>query len=216
MSKVKLIFVGEGGVGKTCLISQYMENKFNEEHAMSVGRDKSLKEIEINGKTINLEIWDTPGQEKFNSASKMFMKNTKIALIVYSIIDKNSFKKLDKWIDMVNETNKNENVTIGIVANKSDLFEKQEVSKEEGEQYAKDKNLLFFETSAKDYASINNVFIEICKAYLEKNANSSSSQQNNKDDKQNNNKSSVEPLENDVNLNDLDKKPDCSSKCSII
>ncbi len=216
MSKVKLIFVGEGGVGKTCLISQYMENKFNEEHAMTVGRDKSLKEIEINGKTINLEIWDTPGQEKFNSASKMFMKNTKIALIVYSIIDKNSFKKLDKWIDMVNETNKNENVTIGIVANKSDLFEKQEVSKEEGEQYAKDKNLLFFETSAKDYASINNVFIEICKAYLEKNANSSSSQQNNKDDKQNNNKSSVEPLENDVNLNDIDKKPDCSSKCSII
>ena len=216
MSKVKLIFVGEGGVGKTCLISQYMENKFNEEHAMTVGRDKSLKEIEINGKTLNLEIWDTPGQEKFNSASKMFMKNTKIALIVYSIIDKNSFKKLDKWIDMVNETNKNENVTIGIVANKSDLFEKQEVSKEEGEQYAKDKNLLFFETSAKDYASINNVFIEICKAYLEKNANSSSSQQNNKDDKQNNNKSSVEPLENDVNLNDLDKKPDCSSKCSII
>ena len=216
MSKVKLIFVGEGGVGKTCLISQYMENKFTEEHAMTVGRDKSLKEIEINGKTINLEIWDTPGQEKFNSASKMFMKNTKIALIVYSIIDKNSFKKLDKWIDMVNETNKNENVTIGIVANKSDLFEKQEVSKEEGEQYAKDKNLLFFETSAKDYASINNVFIEICKAYLEKNANSSSSQQNNKDDKQNNNKSSVEPLENDVNLNDLDKKPDCSSKCSII
>ena len=216
MSKVKLIFVGEGGVGKTCLISQYMENKFNEEHAMTVGRDKSLKEIEINGKTLNLEIWDTPGQEKFNSASKMFMKNTKIALIVYSIIDKNSFKKLDKWIDMVNETNKNENVTIGIVANKSDLFEQQEVSKEEGEQYAKDKNLLFFETSAKDYASINNVFIEICKAYLEKNANSSSSQQNNKDDKQNNNKSSVEPLENDVNLNDLDKKPDCSSKCSII
>jgi small GTP-binding protein len=216
MSKVKLIFVGEGGVGKTCLISQYMENKFNEEHAMTVGRDKSLKEIEINGKTINLEIWDTPGQEKFNSASKMFMKNTKIALIVYSIIDKNSFKKLDKWIDMVNETNKNENVTIGIVANKSDLFEKQEVSKEEGEQYAKDKNLFFFETSAKDYASINNVFIEICKAYLEKNANSSSSQQNNKDDKQNNNKSSVEPLENDVNLNDIDKKPDCSSKCSII
>jgi small GTP-binding protein len=216
MSKVKLIFVGEGGVGKTCLISQYMENKFNEEHAMTVGRDKSLKEIEINGKTINLEIWDTPGQEKFNSASKMFMKNTKIALIVYSIIDKNSFKKLDKWIDMVNETNKNENVTIGIVANKSDLFEKQEVSKEEGEQYAKDKNLLFFETSAKDYASINNVFIEICKAFLEKNANSSSSQQNNKDDKQNNNKSSVEPLENDVNLNDIDKKPDCSSKCSII
>ena len=109
-----------------------------------------------------------------------------------------------------------ENLLIGIVANKSDLFEKQEVSKEEGEQYAKDKNLLFFETSAKDYASINNVFIEICKAYLEKNANSSSSQQNNKDDKQNNNKSSVEPLENDVNLNDIDKKPDCSSKCSII
>ena len=221
MSKVKLIFVGEGGVGKTCLISQYMENKFTEEHAMTVGRDKSLKEIEINGKTINLEIWDTPGQEKFNSASKMFMKNTKIALIVYSIIDKNSFEKLDKWIKIVNEVNKNEEVIFGIAANKSDMFEKQEVSKEDGERYVKDKNILFFETSAKDYVSIEKAFIELSKAYLkmieEKNKNNPQLEMNQNVDE---NDIKKDPLENNyVKFNDINSKDDgkdCSSKCSII
>lgn len=220
MSKVKLIFVGEGGVGKTCLISQYMENKFNEEHAMTVGRDKSLKEIEINGKTINLEIWDTPGQEKFNSASKMFMKNTKIALIVYSIIDKNSFEKLDKWIKIVKEVNKNEEIIFGIAANKSDMFEKQEVSKEDGEGYVKDKNILFFETSAKDYKSIEKAFIELSKAYLkmieEKNKNNPQLEMNQNVDEND----KKDPLENNyVKFNDINPKDDgkdCSSKCSII
>ncbi len=217
MSKVKLIFVGEGGVGKTCLISQYMENKFNEEHAMTVGRDKSLKEIEINGKTINLEIWDTPGQEKFNSASKMFMKNTKIALIVYSIIDKNSFEKLDKWIKIVKEVNKNEEIIFGIAANKSDMFEKQEVSKEDGEGYVKDKNILFFETSAKDYKSIEKAFIGICTFHMEKIEKKEipSTQQIN-----NGNTVDLKPLEqiSDNQFDDIkiDDKNDCSSKCTII
>ena len=168
MNKIKFILVGEGAVGKTSIISQFIDQKFEGTYVMTVGRDKLIKELEIEKKKIILEIWDTPGQEKYNHVNKIFMKNTKIALIVYSIIDKKSFENLDKWINIIKEVNKNEEVTFGIAANKSDMFENQVVSKEEGEGYVKDKNILFFETSAKDYKSIEKVFIELTKAYLKK------------------------------------------------
>jgi len=222
MNKIKLIFVGEGAVGKTSLIAQYVDNKFVEEYVMTVGRDKAIKELDINGKKINIEIWDTPGQEKFNQVNKIFMKNTKIAIIVYSIIDKKSFENLNKWLNMVKEINKNDDLVIGIVANKSDLFENQIVSKEEGEKFAKDNKVLFFETSAKDYNSINKVFVELCKNYLENFGKNipSTSQQINNDDKKDIKKENLEPLENvDENLNDINIEKDpnsSSSKCNII
>ncbi len=210
-NKVKLIVVGEGAVGKTSIISQFIEQKFSEEYFWTIGRDKILKELEIEKKKIQLEIWDTPGQERFSQVNKIFMKNTKIALIVYSIIDKKSFENLDKWINIVKEVNKNEEVIFGIAANKSDMFENQVVSKEEGEGYVKDKNILFFETSAKDYKSIEKVFIELTKAYLKKieeknpvldNLNSINSIENN--------------YVNMDNINSKDDGKDCSSKCSIM
>ena len=213
MNKIKLIFVGEGAVGKTSLISQYVDKKFNEEYVMTVGRDKATKDLEINGKAIKLEIWDTPGQEKFNQVNKIFMKNTKIALIVYSITDKQSFERLNKWIEMVKDINKNENVTIGIVANKSDLFESAEVTKEEGEIFAKEKNILFFETSAKDYKSIEKAFIGICTSHLEKNPN-------NENPVPPDNDNDVKPLEqiNEKELENItlekDNIDDSSSKCT--
>ena len=222
MSKIKLIFVGEGKVGKTSLISQYIEKKFEEEYTMTVGSDKTYKELEINNKKISLEIWDTPGQKEFNAVSKIFMKNAKIAIIVYSIIDKKSFENLNHWLEMVNKSNKNQEVIIGIVANKSDLFENQIVSKEEGEKFAKDNKVLFFETSAKDYNSINKVFVELCKNYLENFGKNipSTSQQINNDDKKDIKKENLEPLENvDENLNDINIEKDpnsSSSKCNII
>ena len=222
MNKIKLIFVGEGAVGKTSLIAQYVDNKFVEEYVMTVGRDKAIKELDINGKKINIEIWDTPGQEKFNQVNKIFMKNTKIAIIVYSIIDKKSFENLNKWLNMVKEINKNDDLVIGIVANKSDLFENQIVSKEEGEKFAKDNNVLFFETSAKDYNSINKVFLELCKSYLKNFGKNipSTTQQINNDDKKDIKKENLEPLENvDENINDINIEKDpnsSSSKCNII
>ena len=108
------------------------------------------------------------------------MKNTQIALIVYSITDKNSYDQLSFWINQVKEVNKDKQIIFGIAANKSDLFEEQLVSKEEGEKFAKEKNLSFFETSAKDHGSIDNVFMTLTKMYLEKhkkNNNSNSSLQ---------------------------------------
>ena len=219
--KIKLIFVGEGAVGKTSLISQFIDQKFNEEYLATIGRDKSIKDIVIDNKNIKLEIWDTPGQEKYNHVNKIFMKNSKIALIVYSITDQQSFEKLNKWINVVKEVNKNEEIIFGIAANKSDLFENQVISKEEGEKFAKDNGILFFETSAKDYKSIEKVFTELTKTYLkmieEKHKNNHQSKNN---PNLNNNNTKIESFENDyVSLNEIESKDngnDCSSKCFII
>ena len=230
MNKIKLILVGEGAVGKTSIISQYMENKFSEEYVMTVGNDKIIKELEIENEKINLEIWDTPGQKEYNAVNKIFMKNAKIAIIVYSIIDKNSFNHLNDWIENVKKVNKNNEVIIGIAANKSDLFEEQLVSKEEGENFAKEKNLSFFETSAKDHGSIDKVFVTLTKLYLEKNKkknNPTSSLQveNAKNiDNENKNNKKNDTLESnnetrkkdEVDFTDFRKNDDSSSKCSII
>ena len=79
MLSIKVILIGEGGVGKTCLIQQYTNKEFTEEHiaTMSAG-DKSFKEVKVGEKTVKLEIWDTVGQEKFKSVNKIYMNQAKL------------------------------------------------------------------------------------------------------------------------------------------
>ena len=138
---------------------------------MTVGKEKTIKKINIEGKEVSLEICDTAGQEEFKLVNKIFMKNTDIALIVYDITNRKSFEELTNWINSVKESNikknevkeinNNQNVVFGIAANKSDLYEQKVVNKKEGEEFAKNNNILFFETSAKDYDSVENVFLTL-------------------------------------------------------
>ena len=166
--KVKFILVGESKVGKTSLINQYINKSFSLDHITTTGTDKFYNIVKVKDKEIKLEIWDTAGQEEYRAVNKIFMKNTQLALIVYSITDQNSFEQLSYWIKQVKEINKEKEIIFGIAANKSDLFEEQKVETEIGKKFADDNNCLFFETSAKDYKSIENVFIKIAEAYNEK------------------------------------------------
>ena len=228
MIKPKLILVGEGAVGKSSIIQQYIEKRFNEAYLITVGSDKSIKDLNINGKNIRLEIWDTAGQDKYRGVNKIFMKNTKIALLVYDITDKKSFEQLNNWINHVNEANKNENIIFGIAANKSDLFETQVVSTEEGKKFAQEHNCLFFETSAKDYGSIEKAFYKLAEVYLEKIDNKKTDINNNNNDININNNNQTHNNENDDNKtkingfeNEIDEKivnkdnECCSYKCFI-
>ena len=168
MIKLKFIVIGESTVGKTSLITQFNINEFTEDYILTVGTDKIIKEIEINDQKIEMEIWDTIGQKDLRNANKIFMKNTNIALIVYDITNRQSFEKLNFWINLVKEVNENRNLIIGIAANKSDLYENTEVNKEEGEEYAKNINALFFESTAMEHENVVNIFEELIKAYIDK------------------------------------------------
>ena len=159
MDIIKLIVVGETNVGKTSIISQYINNTFSEEYSMTMNSDKLMKDIELsNGSKINIEIWDTIGQSNYRIINNIFMKNTKIALLVYDITDHNSFDILNEFYKQVIEVNEKENIFFAVTGNKSDKYEEQVVSKEEGEEYAKSINALFFETSATDHECIENLF----------------------------------------------------------
>ena len=164
--RVKFIIIGDKTVGKSCIINQFIEKQFVNEYIPTIGSDKIMKEIEIEGKILNLEIWDTVGQEQYRTVNKIFIKNAQIALIVYDITNRKSFENLNNWYNLIFEINKDSNVIVGVTANKTDLYENQVVDSEEGKNFAAEKKMKFFETSAKDYESIENVFFEICEDYL--------------------------------------------------
>ena len=166
MEPIKIIFVGETQVGKTAIITQYTENRFEEEYVTTMNSDKIPKEVEIsNGKKIKVEIWDTIGQIGYRAVNKIFMKSTKIAIIVYDITSQKSFDVLKEFYDQVIDINGKENVLFVVVGNKSDLYEDQVVTKEAGEEYAKSIDALFFETSATDHECIENLFKDVVEKY---------------------------------------------------
>ena len=207
--KVKLILVGETTVGKTSIINQYIDKTFKEEYMMTIGKEKSLKNINIEGKEVTLEICDTAGQIDYRAINKIFMKNTDIALIVYDITNKKSFEELSDWINSVNQSNNNKNVIFGIAANKSDLYEQKVINKKEGEEFAKNNNALFFETSAKDYDSVENVFLTLSEEYIK-------NQEKEKKPFENIINSDISSVNGNVNDKDIEIDPSCSSsKCFL-
>ena len=198
MSSIKLILVGEAQVGKTAIINQYTQNIFEEEYIATIGQEKQIKEIKLNnGTTFKLEIWDTIGQDTYSAANKIFMRNAKIALLVYDITNEQSFKNLNKFYTQVCDINGKDKVILGVVGNKNDLYEERAVEEEEGQKYAEEIKASFFETSAKDHETIENLFLGICEQFIKKdNENNNDGNSNNKND--GNNKEDKQKKTNDA------------------
>ena len=178
--EIKLIILGDTGVGKTSIINRYIENKFTDNIPSTIGSNYIGKNLNRGDKQYVLNIWDTTGQERYRSVTKLFVQEAKIVVLVYSINSKESFNVLDIWYKQVLDIC-GENIIIAIVGNKTDLFdqneyeEKELVSDEEGKKYATDKNALFKLVSAKiDRKGINSLFDELLDEYIKKNPNSNS------------------------------------------
>ena len=145
---IKVILLGESGVGKTNLINAFCNlefQKYSETTSASI-----CNEVKYNYKnnSYTILIWDTAGQEKFRAINKFVIRDSKIVLIVYAIDNLNTFKEIDFWINYTKENLGNDNYIMALVANKIDLFEDQAVTDEEGEEAAKKYGIEFFVTSA--------------------------------------------------------------------
>ena len=127
---------------------QFTDNKFRHQHTLTIGVEFGAKTIQINGKTIKIQIWDTAGQEAFQAITRTYYKGAIGALLVYDITRRDTFTHVTKWLDDVG-TNSSKNVTIILIGNKKDLEDRRQVSYEEGEAFAKENGLMFLETSAK-------------------------------------------------------------------
>ena len=165
---IKMILLGESGVGKTSIISRYVNDKFNENFISSSTMSYVAKIIEKNNKKIKLNIWDTIGQEKFRSISKLFLNDTKIVILVYDITSEETFKNLDYWLQLYKDI-LGEGIIVGVAANKSDLFLNQEVSDDLGREYAEKNGAIFSLVSAKENKLGLDKFInQLVDAYLSK------------------------------------------------
>ena len=168
---IKVILLGEMMVGKTNLINRLLGEEFNENECATSTSSFCLKELTVNGNKYTIQVWDTIGQEKLRQLTKMFYTNSKIVIFVYDITQKESFEEIKNyWVNDVEEK-LGKNITKGIVGNKIDLFLNEQVSQEEGEEYAKSVNAEFIVTSAKtdNPEKFENFLATLYAKYLNKN-----------------------------------------------
>ena len=149
--KYKIIWIGDSGVGKTCLLIKAQKHLFEHENKSTLGFEYYNITINLkNNKKILLQTWDTCGQESYKSIANIFYKRVKLAILVYSIDSRQSFDGLNYWLNEI-RTKSQEDVKLILVGNKSDLNETREVSYEEGNSFSQSQKFDYFlETSAKE------------------------------------------------------------------
>ena len=163
----KLILVGETNVGKTSLLRQYVDHLFSEEKVTTIGYDTMHKELELPEGKISLQIWDTCGQEQFRTVNQLFVKNSKMALLVYDITNYKTFEELKNfWYSYVTSA-VGKNIIFGIAGNKSDLYENEQVKVSDAQQFANEIGAVFKETTAKNYDAITNLIEEMSLKYIQ-------------------------------------------------
>jgi small GTP-binding protein len=160
--KLKLIILGDSGVGKTNIIQRYISDTFNTETRATVGVEFFVKNYRVNNDIIKLEIWDTAGQERYKSITSAYYKGSRGALIVYDITRTITFEDIEKWKNEINEKVKG-SLKLMLIGNKCDLKDERKVSIEEALEKAKLLNIPLMETSALDSTNIQKAFESILK-----------------------------------------------------
>ena len=168
MESIKVVLIGDSGVGKTSIISRFTKDTFNNEEMSSSSAQFTSKTIQINDQSIKFDIWDTAGQEKFRALAKIFYKDAQVIILVYEIINKESFESIKNY--WYKESSENSTADIFfVVGNKSDLYENEQVTDEEGKKFAKEINAIFKITSALSNTGIDRLFESIGKKILNPN-----------------------------------------------
>uniref|UniRef100_A0A4W6DV72 RAB6B, member RAS oncogene family b n=1 Tax=Lates calcarifer TaxID=8187 RepID=A0A4W6DV72_LATCA len=168
LRKFKLVFLGEQSVGKTSLITRFMYDSFDNTYQGSICGVMLRQLLRVCVSIcvhiqVRLQLWDTAGQERFRSLIPSYIRDSTVAVVVYDITNVNSFQQTCKWIDDV-RTERGSDVIIMLVGNKTDLEEKRQITIEEGEQRAKELNVMFIETSAKTGCNVKQLFRRVAAA----------------------------------------------------
>ncbi|CCI47853.1 unnamed protein product [Albugo candida] len=156
---LKFIIIGDSEVGKSSLLLQFTEQHFQAIHDLTIGVEFGAKLLDVEGRKVKLEIWDTAGQETFLSITRSYYRGADGALLVYDVGKRESFQHLNRWLQECNQNCQNENIAITVVGMKSDILkDDRQVTEEEGREWAKLHGLHFVEASAKTAANVEQVF----------------------------------------------------------
>ena len=164
----KVVLIGESGVGKTCIINRYTNDKYDPNTVSSLTAQFIRKTIGLEGLApVTLDIWDTAGQEKYRSLTKIFYKDAKAVILVYDITNKKSFEEMTNyWYEQIKQFGSKDAI-LAIAANKSDLYERMEVTNEEGQKFADEIGAFFTATSAQNDSGVNTLFENIARKIID-------------------------------------------------
>lgn len=169
---LKIIILGDSGVGKTSLMNQYVNKRFSSQYKATIGADFLTKEVMIDEKLVTLQIWDTAGQERFQSLGVTFYRGADACILVYDITSEKSFEQLNSWRDdFLTQANPRdpENFPFVAIGNKVDRESERRVPKSKATQWCKSKGskpIPYFETSAKEAIKVEAAFLEAAQMAL--------------------------------------------------
>jgi len=192
----KVLILGDSGVGKSCLLLRFCDNDFTTAHLATIGVDYKMKIIDVEGKKVKAQLWDTAGQDRFQAITHTFYKGAQGIILAYAVNDRESFEHIERWMKQIKE-HANEDVCMILVGNKTDMADRC-IETEEGKKLAESYGIKFFETSAEKAWNVNDAFYEIVKEIKDKNPQSGSNSPG-KDDK--------------IKLSDENKPTGQSSRC---
>lgn len=162
----KVVLLGEGRVGKTCLVLRYVQNQFSDAQESTIQATYLEKKLNIFKKSIRLQIWDTAGQERFHALAPIYYRDANGALLVYDITDRDSFTKVRNWVKELRKIVDGEGIVLVIAGNKADLEKKRQVDPDEAQKYADSVGAIHMLVSAKSGNNVEAAFLEITKGMI--------------------------------------------------
>lgn len=153
----KILIIGDSAVGKSCLLLRFADDTYTDSYISTIGVDFKIKTVEVDGKRIKLQLWDTAGQEKFRTITSAYYRGAHGIMIVYDITNKDTFENVKMWIQEIERYTPTVPMKL-LVGNKNDLVDKRVVSYETAKEYADNLDISFIEASAKDGKNVDTAF----------------------------------------------------------
>jgi len=167
LTNLKILIIGESGVGKSSLLLRFTDDQFDAEISATIGVDFKVKVITIDGNKVKLAIWDTAGQERFRTLTPSYYRGGQGAILVYDVTNRESFQKIEDWLNELETYTTNHDMIKMLVGNKCDMEAERVVSKEEGQKCARKYQMMFIEASAKTKEGVQCAFEELVEKVIQ-------------------------------------------------
>jgi len=165
LTTLKILIIGQSSVGKSSLLLRFTDDVFDPDQPATIGVDFKVKTIDIDGNLVKLAIWDTAGQERFRTLTPSYYRGAQGAILVYDVSSRPSFEKLEPWLQELNTYSTKSNIVKMLVGNKIDKA--RDVTRDEGQQFARRHGMLFIEASAKSKQGVQTAFEELVQKVIQ-------------------------------------------------
>jgi len=166
--RYKIVMLGDGAVGKTAMTTRFTQNFFDADYKRTIGSDFAIKRLTIDDidAQVTLQVWDLAGQPRFESVRQGFYRGARGGLLLYDVTRRRTFLNIENWKEEA-FTNLQKEVPLVLVANKVDLEDSRVISTNEGEEYAKENNFIYVESSALTGENVEEAYVNLCKIMVE-------------------------------------------------